>query len=397
MHYAANLVSWLGDGIMALALSFAVLEAGGGITGIGIVVGTKSVALLAVLLFGGVLGDRVPRRAVMMCADIARFVSQGVVAVLVLTGQAQLWHFVVSQLVHGVATALFNPASSGLLPHLVSDGHYQQANALRGLSSSVAMVTGPAIAGVLVAVMGPGWALVVDSATFLVSAGFVLAIRVEHVRPVVRSSFLRDLADGWVEFRSRTWLWVLVCYASLANMLFAAFVVLGPVISLEAYGGARDWGFVLSAVGIGSAMGGVLALRAKPYRPLRFAVLASAAFTLAPLGLAAGFAPWALFGLTLLGGVGLTLFNTLWDTAVQENVPKHMLSRVSAYEGLGVNACQPIGQFMAGPIAATIGGVSTLWISGGLQLLAVVVVLLVPSVALVTSKARSATSVAESR
>lgn len=379
-YFLAQLTSWFGDAMVWVALAFAVLDLTGSVADLGYVLSARSVALLGMLVFGGVLADRLPRRAIMLGADVARFASQGTVAFLLVSGHAQIWHFIVAQFVHGIATALFNPASSGLVPQIVPSEQLQQANALRGLTSSMAMIVGPSVAGLCVATLGSGYTLAIDALTFAVSAVFLSAVRLPPRLPQTRQRFVRDLVDGWVEFRSRTWVWVLVGYASLTNMLFSAFVVLGPLVSKQSLGGAGAWGAILSSFGIGSAVGGLLALRLRTDRPLRFAVLASVLFALPPIGLAAGLSLFSLIALALVGGIGLMVFNTLWETAMQRSVPQEVLSRVSAYEGFGTNACQPVGQASAGPLAGMIGACPTLWITGACQLAVAALVFTVPSV-----------------
>jgi MFS family permease len=205
--------SVLGNAIAPIALAFAVLEAGGSATELGLVLAAQSIPTVLFLLAGGVFADRLPRRAVMVGADLVRGGTQATLAALLLTGDAELWHFYALQAANGVATAFFYPASGGLVPETVPAGRLQQANALLSLSRSGGQLTGPAVAGALVATVGPAWGLVADAATFLLSAWFLALMPLAaHSRASIEP-FLRELREGWQEFRSRTWLWLGVLYS----------------------------------------------------------------------------------------------------------------------------------------------------------------------------------------
>ena len=193
--------------------------------------------LVAFLLVGGVFADRLPRRLVMLTADVVRFGTQGATAALILTHHAQVWELAALQALAGTATAFFNPASTGLTPMTVSAERLQQANALRGLSMSVAGLVGLGIGGLIVSVAGPGWALAVDAASYAVSAWFLAQLRLPAHISLPPQSFLADLHDGWREFVARTWVWLIVVGASFGNMFTAIFGVLAAVVAKEHLGG----------------------------------------------------------------------------------------------------------------------------------------------------------------
>jgi predicted MFS family arabinose efflux permease len=365
---------------VGVALAFAVLDLTGSPADLGYVLAARSIPLVAVLLVGGVIADRFPRRRIMVTADVARFLGQAAMATLLISGHARIWELAALQALHGAAAGTFNPASTGLIPSIVTSGRLQQANALRGLAISIGNVAGPAAAGVLVATAGPGWAIAADAATFAVSATALTRLRLPEHLPPPAQPFLRDLREGWSEFSSRTWVWTIVAAASLTNLLFSAFLVLGPAVSEQSLGGPAAWATIVTALGAGSLIGGVAALHIHPARPLRTGVLALALCPLPTLGLAAHLPVIAVAGLAILCGVGLTVFNTLLETALQHHIPDKALSRVSAYDWFGSLACQPIGQAAAGPLAAGHGTYPILWSAGTTQLLLALVTLAVPAI-----------------
>ena len=205
------------------------------------------------------------------------------------------------------------------MPDTVSRPRLQQANALISLTTSTFSVLGPVVAGLLVVTVGAGWALAVDATTFLISAFFVWQIRAVQVTRSQAGSFLRDLVEGWRVFRSRTWLWVDGLYSALGSFaVLAPFFVLGPIVAARSLGGAPAWATIIAAFGFGAVLGGVALLRFRPTRPLLAAVPPLVLLGVPPL-LLAGPAGTAAIAVAAVGaGFGLTFFNTLFETTVQQ-------------------------------------------------------------------------------
>lgn len=380
LFFTGQIVSLFGDALTSVALAFAVLDATGSARDLGYVFAAKTIPLVAFLLVGGVFGDRLPRRAVMLTADVARMATQGCVAALVLTHSIQLWQFIVLQAISGTATAFFNPASTGLTPMTVSPEHLQQANALRGLSMAFTGITGTALSGVLTAAVGPGWALAIDAGTFGVSAVFLAQLHLPPQAKLRAQSFVSDLLEGWREFVARTWVWVIVAGASLGNMALSMFGVLGAVLFKEELGGALPWSLVIAAMAAGSIAGGLVALRVHFRRPLFASTPLLFAFGVVIALLALRAPTWLLCLAAFIAGCGNMIFNSLWETALQQHVPSAALSRVSAYDWFGSLLFQPLGLILAGILAGTIGIDPTLWIAVGLIVGSTAVMLATPSV-----------------
>jgi MFS family permease len=391
--FTGQAISLLGDGMAPVALAFAVLDATGSASDLGWVLAARSGAMVALLLVGGVIADRVSRRLVMVVADLTRVAAQAATAALVLTGTAQLWELLVLQATFGAAMALFYPALTGLVPATVRPEALQQANALRAIATSGGQVVGPALGGLVVATAGPGWALVADALGFAVDAYFLARLPALAVARTA-GRFGRQLIEGWQAFTSRTWVWTVVVSASLGNMLFAPVMILGPVVAKQHLGGAVGWGIILAFFGIGSVAGGLLALRLRPAHPLRLGVLTVSLWSLPPLALAAGWPLWPVVAAGLVGGVGLAIFNVLWETTLQRSVPREVLSRVSSYDWFGSLAFQPVGQAVAGPVSGALGSPLTLFLSGAGVVVTCLPALAVPSVRnLVSADPGSAASV----
>jgi len=377
--FTGQAISLLGDGMAPVALAFAVLDATGSASDLGWVLAARSGAMVALLLVGGVIADRVSRRLVMVVSDLTRVAAQAATAALVLTGTAQLWELLVLQATFGAAMALFYPALTGLVPATVRPEALQQANALRAIATSGGQTVGPALGGLVVATAGPGWALVADALGFAVDAYFLVRLPAIAVARTA-GRFGRQLIEGWQAFTSRTWVWTVVVSASLGNMLFAPVMILGPVVAKQHLGGAVGWGIILAFFGIGSVAGGLLALRLRPAHPLRLGVLTVSLWSLPPLALAAGWPLWPVVAAGLVGGAGLAIFNVLWETTLQRSVPREVLSRVSSYDWFGSLAFEPVGQAVAGPVSGALGSPLTLLLSGVGVVVTCLPALAVPSV-----------------
>jgi MFS family permease len=388
LFFVGQTVSLLGDGMVGVALSFAVLDLTGSVSDLGFVFAARSLPLVGFLLVGGVFADRLSRRAVMIGADVVRLGSQGLTAGLLISGHAQVWELAGLQAISGLASAFFYPSVTGLTPALVGGEHLQQANVLRGISGAAGSIAGPAIAGALVATVGSGWALAADAASFGVSAAFLASLRLPPHERLEAQAFLRDLRDGWAEFRARTWLWTGVIAAGLVNMLWAPFFVLGPAIARSSLGGPGAWALIVSCSGAGSFAGGLLALRLRPRRPFRAAFIAFLPYG-SPMALLALRAPApAVAALALAGGAGLMIGNALWETTLQEQISPATLSRVTSYDWFGSLAGQPLGMALVGPVAVAIGTRPTLWAAAALISAINLTVLSLPSVRAVEARPR---------
>jgi MFS family permease len=375
--------STLGDGLVPVALAFAVIQSlDRGPTALGLVLAAASLPLVVFVLAGGVWADRLPRQMVMLVSDVVRGTVQATLAILLLTGTAEVWQLAVLMAIYGTAQAFFQPAATGLVPATISPERLQQANALLGLSRSLAFVVGPAVAGVIAATTNPGIVFAFDAVTFGVSAISLALLRLSRSRrPGKRQSFFADLKGGWHELVSHTWLWVIVAWAAaFLGIVVAPYMTLGPVIAKESLGGPAAWGMIAAGWGIGLVIGGLVAMRWKPLRPML--VCCAAVLLIAPaMALLALRAPAPLIALLNgVGGIGMGMFSALWQTTLQQNVREEALSRVSAWDWMGSYLFLPLGLVLAGPVSSVIGVSETLWFSVAFIIVSTIAVLLVPDV-----------------
>ena len=382
--FLAQAVWLLGSWMTPVALAFAVLEQTTSPTALGIVLGAEAVPLALLLLVGGVWADRLPRVRVMVGADLLSFASQGLLAVLIISGRAEIWQMAVLSAVGGAADAFHTPAWAGLLPQTVPAAMLQQANALRHLESNAARVVSPLIAGVIVSTAGAGWAIAVDAVSFLIAAAVLLGIQVADPggtdRPAAHR-FLGQLSEGWEVVRSRGWLVAMMVDTGLWMLVvYPPYQVLGPLVAKQHLGGATAWALIAAGYGVGTIGGGLLGLRLRPRRPLLVAVLINAAFLPVLAFLAVAAPVWAIASAAVPAGIATSLYLVLWETTLQERVPGAALARVASFERLAVYAPLPLGMAITGPIAGALGVSTTLWLAAGWLGVSTIFLLSIPSV-----------------
>ena len=387
--WLSRVVSDFGDRFALIGLAFAVLDIKASAATLGYVFAARTVSNLALLQAAGVWADRVPRQLLMLASDVGRGGAQAVLAFLLLTGRAEVWHLIVLAAVYGVAEAFFGPASQGLVPQTVRPERLHQANAMMSLSRNVTGILGPAAAGVVIAVSSTGWAIAVDATTFAVSAAFLAAMRVAFTEPV-RQRFLTDLKEGWSEFRRQTWIWVSVLHFGLFHMTaLACFFVLAPVIAKKELGGSSAYATIMVGAGLGAVVGSLLAMRFKPQRQLVVAFLTVAIWSIVLAGYALTTSVPVIAAAAFVGAMSMNFGAAFWFTALQEHVPAHARSRVSSYDWLGSWLFLPLGYVLIGPIAETIGYRETLLLAVGWTVFSSLAILAIPSV----RNLRSATDV----
>lgn len=353
----ARSVSMLAAAFAPVALAFGVLHLPGATaTTLSVVLAAEAVPLVLFLLVGGVIADRFPRQRVMRVSEWLSAAAFGAGGVMLTTGHAPTVLLVVAAAVSGIGVAMLYPALTGLIPEVVPTAHLQSGNALLALGANAARILGIAGSGALVVWIGGGPSLLVSAGLFAVAGLLIGRLHVDPRAPQERTSVLAELREGWVEFSSRQWIWVVVAQFSLLVMgLQAAHGVLGPVIADTELGGAGAWSLVLAGEAVGMVLGVGVALRWHPSRPILVGTLALFVVPVPYLLLGLSAPLWSVV-LAMLGlGVAFELFGVLWQTTMQREVPPAALSRVSSYDALGSLMFGPIGLLLAGPVAIAVG------------------------------------------
>ncbi len=386
--FAGMALSAFGDRITMVALPFAVLSIGGSVGDVGLVVASASAPFVLFTLLGGVIADRVRRHRLMMLTDLVRLVTQATAAALLVGGHAEVWHLAVLFAVFGTADAFFSPAIAGLLPLTVGPENLQAANGLRSLVMSTGLVLGPALAGVLIAVASPGWALGVDALTFAASAGVLATLRPREQAaadaeggPVAAPNVLRELREGWAAVRSRAWVVAgLAGIAVYSVVVLPSIFVLGPVLADREQDGATSWAVITAAFGAGAILGDVVVIRLRLSRPLLVGSCALVVASCQALIIGSGLPVAGIAALEGVTGVAVSMYWTLWELSLQQHIPPHLISRVSSFDYMLAVGLQPIGLALAGPAAATFGLHETLYAMTFIAVPVALGLLLVPAV-----------------
>lgn len=368
--------SLFGDSLVPLTIAFAALRVAGP-AGLGVVLAANRIPVAVLVLAGGALADRWPRRMLMVGADVLRCAVQAATGLLLVTGHAGLLALVVLQALAGVGTAAFVPAASGLVPSLVGEDQVQAANAVLGLVGNVNKVLSISVAGVLVASVGPGVALLVDAATFAVSAVSLAGLRLPvTVRRAVRPGLWREVRDGARLVASMRWLSTLLVYGALLQALvIGPHMVAGPLLADRRYGGAAGWAAIGVVQAVGSIAGGVVALRWRPRQPLTAGLAVGLLMVPYLLVFALGGPLWLVCALALLVGGQGSVVMAVQTAQVQQQVPDAARSRVAAWSQLGNLVGLPASLAVAGPIAARVGGGPVLLAAAGFLVVSTAVVL----------------------
>ena len=378
--FASRAISYVGTYLAPIAVAFAILDLHGSASAVGLSFAAWTLAQVSMLSIGGVLGDRLPRRTVMIASDVSSTAVRTAMGVLLVTGHAQVWELIALQGCGGASVAFYNPSFYGLVREIVPNDSLQRANGYLAIARYAAFPLGAATGGTIVALIGPGTALLVDGGTYAASALLLSLVRVESIARAT-SSVLRELREGWSAFVETTWVWLTCLWISLYFVFtYAPFFVLGPYIAKHSMGGAGTWGAVVTGEGVGALLGSVAGLKLRVNRPL---VVVSTIFLptcIQSVLLAFHTSVFALGPAAAFAGFGFACGSVVWDTAMQRTIPPDKLARVGAYGWMSAMVFLPAGYALAGPIASVVGMRGYL-IFGAVWLLASTVVLLrVPAI-----------------
>jgi predicted MFS family arabinose efflux permease len=353
-------------GFSLVGVSFAVLNVTGSPTDLSYVLAAQIAPTLVFTLLGGVLADRISPQVVLIASNLAVMAGEGGFGILVLTTtHPPLWAMIALESLTGTGSAMLSPSQQALLPRVVAPELLQEASSISRLGMNSGQMAGAAIGGLVVAAVGPGWALLASGVCMSGTIPMLLSIRASRNSAAAmprehQPSMLRELREGWTEFRSHTWLWATVIQYCLTMMAWnAGFQVLGPVVARQHLGGPAAWGAITACEGVGLILGGILSLRYTPRRPMMLVAGTGAALGLSPLALGLSL-PLAVICVVAFGlGALVEVMMVQWTVAMTTRIPSDKIARVSSYDTLGSVCAMPIGALVAGPLSAAIGVPST--------------------------------------
>ncbi|WP_433224779.1 MFS transporter [Microtetraspora malaysiensis] len=365
LYFGARAVSLLGDAMMPVATALAV-GAIYGVSGVGYVLAICTAPFVLFIPFGGVFADRLGARTMMVSADIIRIFTQTAVAVAFFTGTPPLWLLLSASFLSGTASAMFQPGVNGMVPLVAKDP--QRANGTLKIADAATQLGGPVLAGLLMTLTGAGAVYTVDAGTFLLSGLCLAFIRLAPAAGAKeRSTVMVDLRRGWLEFRSRNWMWsVILIWVFFGILVFGPYIPLASRLIGDRLGDAA-YGWVMAGLGSGTVLGGLIAIRLRPSRPLAAGGAAIFGFGFIPLTVALELPLPLLMAGHLLGGMSLAFWSVMWSTSVQTQVAPDVLNRVTAYEIAGSVSGMAVGQALVGPVSEIVSPRGLLFVSSGVS------------------------------
>ena len=362
--FLADQINAAGTTVATGALAFTVLGAGGGASGIAMVLLANMVAGIVVSPIGGVVADRLPRPAIITVVQVVIGLVTVIEATLIFSGRAAVWNLAALAGATSAAASFSGPARTGLIRSIVVAGQLNAATALGQLARHIILTVGPAIGGAVVAVAGAGYGVGCNALSFFVSATLMAGVHAPS--PVRQPSTMRaDLVEGWTTIRRRRWIWT--CLIGAGVMIPAWHVgygILGPPYAEARLGGAWAWGFIASSLGCGMALGAAVSLIWRPRRAGWTNCLGAAALALPDPLMAAGAPLPAVMGAVVVAACGLSMSVVAWRTAIQQDVPADQQGRVSAFADLAEICLTPVGYLMVSPATDRIGIRATLLACG---------------------------------
>ena len=373
--FIARFITNYGNGMSPIALAFGILALPNGSANIlGLVLGITTAMFIIMAPFGGVIADKYGRARMVGVTDMAAGAILFVQVAYFATGHVPIAVLLIVNGCYGLLWGIFWPAFTGVMPAIVPKEGLQKANAINSLMANGGLILGAASAGFLIDTYGAAITLGIDAATFLISGTMVFTLR--HLTPIIKdskNSMIDDLVHGWKVFTSFRWIVIIVMSFSFILMCWAAAEnVLGPLVALEHFNGAKSWSFVITAESAGLIVGALIAIKLKFKYPIRFLQISSFTVTFYILSLGKPQSLLVIAFCAFLFGITLDLWSTLWYTALHRKVPQEALSRVSSFDALGSVMFKPIGLAIAAPLSTLMGMQNLIFLLAGITVLAIV-------------------------
>ena len=378
----SRFISNVGNGISPVALAFGVLALPGA-TGkdLSIVMAARMFPMIALMLFGGVIGDRFKRNRIVGGADIIGSSFATVSAVSLIINHSSVFLLALMGALFGILNALWWPAMSGVLPEILPKEKLQHGNAVVSMTTNIGYVVGALTGGILVTAFGSGWALLVDAISFFIAGLIVWNLDLPTITRENKNTVFHDLKSGWKEFSSRSWVVTIVVAFALINTAYESLLqVLGPLNFSKMENGPQFWSFNLAALTAGMLTGSVISLKMHFGRPLLFAMLIISATAIWDFSLALKTPLWFSLVCAFLAGIAVDIYMVIWNTSLQTHIPEESYSRVVAYDAFGSFGLSPVGIAIAGPLAQLFGVSNMILVTGATTLIAALAALLIKSV-----------------
>lgn len=373
-----------------MALAIVIIDAGGDATTLGLVLASKMLSGTLFVLVGGVWADRMKRKNIMILADLSRAV---LLVILVFVSAPDLPRYWMALIVFfvGIGDAFGTPASAAIMNVIVPEHVLQQANVVRGVTARMGGILGPAIGGIVVALVGARFTFILTASTFLIGAVLLKGIKEEKVNnPENREPFIHEFKDGLKTVREMPWVGAMILMATFQLMVvIAAETVLLPIITKREFHSNTTMALSMATFAIGASVSAILSLRAKPKFPGLVSLTIWSLFAVIPIVLAFPINPLIIVVAYLIAGASVGPWDAFWPIALQREVPKEKLGRVFALDHAGSAGLMPLGMALIGPLTNWMGERNFLIFAAIFHLIVNVVVYQVPGVKEMKTPVRS--------
>jgi MFS family permease len=375
IYVSAHAIASTGTWMQNIALEWLVLELSGSPAAVGIAMACQFLPMLLFGMYGGVIADRYPKRAVLLVTQSLNAVLSGALAVLTIAGHVRVEHVYLFALAAGLVFVVDNPTRQVFVNEVVPERYVRNAIALNAAVFQTSRLVGPAVAAVMIATVGSGWAFAANAASYLAPIAGLLLIRsadlIRTPAPARAPGQLRE-ALRYVAARPHVaWTIVLVGVVGTFGLKFP--VVLTAMADETFMGGAQLYGIFNVVLAVGSVAGALIA-GGRTRTRLRTIVLAGAAFGAAQF--AAALAPGLgvfLAALVAMGVVNLA-FQAMANSSVQSWVDADVRGRVMSLYMLAFVGGTPLGGPVVGWVTDAFGARVGMAFSGLVPLLAAVAV-----------------------
>jgi len=361
--YIGRFVSLFGNQITFVAVPYQVFTLTHSTAAVGLLGVVELVALLGFALLGGALADARDRRLMVLLTEAGLMVGSGILFGNALLVHPVIWLVFVIVSLQGALDSLQGPSLSALLPRLVDRDELAAAAALNGVRSTLGMIAGPALAGVIIAVAGLPAAYILDIATFVVGLACLWLMRAVPPPVDAERPSMRRVVEGLRYARSRPEL-VGTYFVDIIAMFFGMPIALFPAIATQ-FGGPKVLGLLYAAIAVGSFL--FTATSGWTGRVHRHGIAVIVAATLWGLAIVAfGFAPSLVVALVCLVAAGAAdmmsgvFRNTIWN----QTIPDSLRGRLASIEMLSFHGGPLLGNFESG-VVASLFSVRISVVSGG--------------------------------
>lgn len=334
---------------------------------LGLVGSLQFLPVLLFSVFGGVVADRFPKRKMLVATQIVAMVLAFALAVLTSTGLVQVWHVMILALLLGIVNAFDMPIRQSFIPEIVSREDLMNAITLNSTIFNGARVVGPAIAGLLIGQAGLAACFYLNGLSFLPVIVGLLAMRIPPTQAssIAKDSVWKNLSEGLGYIRRTHIVWLVILQVGMLSTFGMNFNVVIPVFARDVLGSdAAGYGFLSSAIGVGSLVGAlVLAyLGRKP----SLGLLLGAGFAFGAVEvLLAGTRWYPLSALLMIAlGISFIAFGATANTLIQTNTPDILRGRVMSFYTLVFAGATPVGNVIAGSAAHSVSPVAPLILGG---------------------------------